>query len=178
MNSKSENVNVQTLSIPKEKILFLGLFLALVAIPPLFLHTQWFTGPLVNAVLLLCFLFVGRSEAIFLGLVPSTIALSTGILPAPLAPMVPFIMVSNALYVLTFSLLYKKNFLFAVGVASVLKFLFLVTVSTFLLKNLLADGLFQKVVMMMSWPQLITALIGGVIAYGIFRFLQKEKRYS
>jgi ABC-type Co2+ transport system permease subunit len=142
---------------------------------PLFLHTQWFTGPLVNAVLLLCVLFVGRSEAIFLGLVPSTVALSTGILPAALAPMIPFIMISNALYVIVFSVLWKKDFFIAIGISSFLKFFFLFLVSTFLLGSFFESHILQNVVVMMSWPQLITAIIGGMIAFAVFRFVHKKQ---
>lgn len=170
MKNKSK---IQALDFPLERILtfvVLGLFVAIV---PMFVHNQWLTGPFINALLLLACVLIGPMEAVVLGLFPSTVALSSGILPLPLAPMIPFIMISNAIFVAVFYYLNKKSFSVGVVVAAFLKFLFLFLVSTFLAQNLLSETLLQKVVAMMSWPQFVTALIGGVFAFGVLRFLRR-----
>jgi hypothetical protein len=62
---------------------------------------------------------------------------------AALAPMIPFIMISNALYVIVFSVLWKKDFFIAIGISSFLKFFFLFLVSTFLLGSFLNRTFFK-----------------------------------
>ena len=72
-------------------------FIALVGvatIAPLF-HQQWVTGPIVNAMFIMAVALLGVQNAILLCLLPSTIALSVGLLPAILAPVIPFIIISN-----------------------------------------------------------------------------------
>ncbi len=146
--------------------------LAVATIAPLF-HNQPITGPIVNATLFLGVIFLGTQNAILVGLIPSVIALAVGLLPSPLAPMVPFIMISNAILIITFGWLRQKNFWLAVGAGSVLKFLFLFS-TTFIITNLIAQkSIAQKAAQILSWPQLITALAGGLLAYIILKALKK-----
>jgi len=42
------------------------------------------------------------------------------------------------------------------------------------LNLLLADPFAQKIAVMLSWPQLWTALLGGVIALGILKIARKK----
>lgn len=173
-----EKIIVSTKS-SRNKIIFSILLLLIIAIVPVLVHTQWFTGPLVNAILLLTCIFVGPMEAVIFGLVPSLVAFSTGLLPFPLAPMIPFIMVANAIYVAIFYYIYKNNFLLAVLISSFVKFLFLHLTVSFLMGNFLEEKFLQKLALMMSWPQLATALFGGVIAYFIFKTKTKNvRKYS
>src|SRR4030042_5782846 len=81
-----------------------------VAIVPRFIHNQFITGPLVNAALIIGVVTLGTGPAVTIGLVPSVIALSSGLLPAPLAPMVPFIMISNAILIVVFNYTRKIHF--------------------------------------------------------------------
>jgi len=127
----------------------------------------------VNAVLLISAVLTGPMEAIFLGLMPSTVALSTGLLPLPLAPMVPFIMIGNALLIAVFHYSYKKNIYVSIGIAALLKFAFLHFSVVLIMSKLLTTDITAKLAIMMSWPQLITALIGGVIAYALLKGLKK-----
>jgi hypothetical protein len=48
---------------------------------------------------------------------------------------------------------------------SVLKFVFLYSTSAVVINLLLQKGVAAQVSLMMSWPQLLTALIGGCLAY-------------
>lgn len=150
-------------------LLFLSIFL------PSFIHQQGITGPLINAFLLLAAVRLGKSSAITLGLIPSVVALSRGLLPVALAPIVPFIMLANCLFVLVFSAIYKKSFPLAVLSAATVKFLLLHTVSQILLANLLPGKFVTVASHMMSWPQLVTALAGGVIAWVILSGFTKIK---
>ncbi len=142
-------------------------------VAPLLGHSQAITGPIVNATLFMAVLLVGSNNAILVGVIPSLIALSVGLLPAVLAPMVPFIMTANIILIVTFGLLYKKNYWLAVITASALKYLFLLSTSSIVIDLLMKKELATKVAMMMSWPQLVTALGGGVIAFVILKKFHK-----
>ena len=146
--------------------------LGIVAFLPMFIHIQWLTGPIVNAVLIITVLMVGVREALLLALVPSSVALAFGLLPTPLAPMVPFIMMSNAILVWIFDLLKDHNYWLAVGVAAIFKFTWLYSIVHLLMKSFLAETLLANLAVMMSWPQLVTVLIGGVLAWGFLKFLK------
>lgn len=153
------------------------LFSFLIFLIPAFVHQQFLTGPIINALLILSFLYLGRSKALFLALIPSTVALSRGLLPLPLAPMVPFIMISNFIYLLTFAWLrtasQTKNFL-AILLSAFIKAVFLFIISKLLMENILAAPLASKIASMMTWPQLWTAALGGVLALLIDNGLKKK----
>lgn len=169
-------MQIQSLSINKNQIISLIQFcflMAVAAIAPLF-HFQPITGPIVNATLFLAASFMGAQNAIMVGLLPSLIALSVGLLPAPLAPMVPFIMVSNAILILAFAYLKKKNFWLAVVASSGLKFLFLSSTSLIVSHLIIKKEIAQKAVLMMGWPQLLTALGGGILAFLLLKYFDKK----
>lgn len=170
MNSK---VLAKSLDNTQIKVLLFGIFLTIVVVVPTSIHIQWITGPMVNAVLLLAVVLIGPMEAVLLGLMPSTVALSFGLLPLPLAPMVPFIMLGNALLVAVFHYLHQKNFFTALGVAAFLKFVFLHQTVLWLMSGMLDGPIVAKLAVMMSWPQFFTALVGGGIAYTILRLVRK-----
>lgn len=166
---------VKALTLKKVKILTLAQFIVLVGIctvAPLF-HSQPITGPIVNAALFISVMLLGTQNAILVGLIPSTIALSVGLLPAILAPMIPFIIISNTILVLVFSYLREKNYWAGIIFASLLKFIFLFATSSIVINLLLKKTIAQKVAMMMSWPQLLTALVGGFIAYLFLKGIKK-----
>ncbi|RJQ34985.1 iron hydrogenase [Candidatus Parcubacteria bacterium] len=167
--------NTRVIALEKNKVKIIAQFATLLSIAtilPLF-HQQWLTGPMVNAVLFISVALLGTQNAIVLGLLPSTIALSVGLLPIALAPMIPFIIISNTLMVLSFSWLKDKNFWSGVALASVLKFIFLWSTSYIVINLLFKKELAQNVSAMMSWPQLYTALIGGVIAFVFLKSIKK-----
>lgn len=141
------------------------------SVAPLF-HQQMITGPVVNATLFLAAIILGAKRGIFVGLIPSVIALSVGTLPPVLAPAVPYIMISNAILIAVFSLLRNKNYWLAVVAASFLKFIFLFSTSSIVISLLMKKELAGSVATMMSWPQLITALAGGFLAW---MFLKKTQ---
>jgi len=87
--------------------------------------------------------------------------------------MVPFIMMGNTILILVFGFFRKKNYWLGVVLASALKFLFLFATSSIVIDLLLKKEVAQKVAAMMSLPQFLTALAGGVIAYLILKSIKK-----
>jgi hypothetical protein len=149
-------------------------FVAVAVITPYFLN-QFVTGSIINALFFITAEMMGIEAAFLLCLIPSLFSLSVGFLPLALAPMIPFIMVGNALLVLIFSKLKNKNFWLAAISASVIKFLFIYGASILLFNFAFKGNLPKTVLLMMSWSQLITALAGAVIAYV---FLRVTKKYN
>ena len=144
--------------------------LTIAIVAPLF-HFQPITGTIVNATLFLATSLLGSSAAMLIGLIPSVVALSVGLLPPVLAPMIPFIMISNTILVLVFGFFKNKSYWIGVLIASFLKFLFLFSTSSIVINLLLKKDIALKVAQMMSWPQFLTALGGGVIAYLVLHSL-------
>lgn len=155
---------------------FVGLMLV-ASILPRFVHNQFVTGPIVNAVLFIAAVELGVGNAILIGLVPSVVALVSGLLPIPLAPMVPFIMISNAILIIIFSYLRKLNYWGGVLGATLFKYAFLYLTSTIVV-NLIANKSIaaKAAATMMAWPQIVTALAGAVIAFGILKIYEKYSR--
>jgi hypothetical protein len=79
--------------------------------------------------------------------------------------MIPFIIVGNILLVYAFNLLRKRNFFLGLFPAALLKFSFLFLVSNFIITFFIKQAVAEKIAVMMSYPQLITALLGGFITY-------------
>jgi hypothetical protein len=155
----------------------LCVLIGIAVIVPLF-HQQALTGPIVNATLFVATVLIGAQMGVLVGLIPSIIALSAGTLPAILAPMVPYIMLSNVILILTFNFLKSRGYWLAMIVASVLKFVFLFASSSLVIGLLMKKELATSVAVMMSWPQLLTALTGGMLAWialkSIATFSQKS----
>ncbi len=165
-------VQVKTLS---KFLLISGLAIMI----PFYIHIQWLTGPIINALLVLSLFLLGIRSAVFVALIPSIVALSVGLLPAILAPMIPFIMLSNILFVLVIDLVYKSiknekaSYWLAILLASFIKFTFLFLSVSVISKLLIKSELAVKVAQILSWPQFYTALLGGVIAFIILKCLKK-----
>lgn len=153
---------------------FVGLT-AVVAVLPHYVHNQFITGPIVNAVLFIAVVTLGVGNAILIGLIPSVVALISGLLPVPLAPMVPFIMISNAIMILTFSYFRKVNFWGGVIGGTLFKYAFLYLTSTIVVGLISNHNIGLKAAAtMMAWPQIVTAIAGGVIAFGILKITSRD----
>ncbi|MFH1426517.1 MAG: ECF transporter S component [Candidatus Kerfeldbacteria bacterium] len=159
----------------KEAIRAIIQFAALVGIATLapMIGNQFITGPIVNAVLFIATAILGVRWGIMVGLIPSVIALSVGLLPAPLAPMIPFIMISNAIMVVIFGYLRERNFWLGMISASAVKFLFLFLTSSVVTGLLLKSELAPTVAQILSWPQLATALGGGILAWAFLKAIKR-----
>jgi len=167
MNTQAEN-----LTIIRTRVIEFVLLLGIATAAPV-LHNQFIVGPIVNATLLVAVALLGMQDALLIGLIPSSIALAVGLLPPVLAPMIPFIIVGNAILVVTFGYLRQRNYWVGLVSGSILKFAFLFGTSSIIISLLLNQNLASSVAVMMSWPQLVTALASGIIAYGVLRGLRK-----
>jgi hypothetical protein len=172
----------KVLSLPKSRLapskeaLVFGLLLALAIGLPFLIHFQPVTGTAVNAVLFIATVVLGSVDAAVIGFLPSVVAFSAGQLPAVLAPMIPFIIASNVLLVVVFGSLWKKSFFAAVAAAALAKFLFLQLALQILLRSVFAGSKAATVAsVVVSWPQLATALAGGVAAYTFLKSVNKVK---
>jgi len=153
------------------KLAVFAVFLA-VSIAAPFIKQQFITGPIVNAVLYISTATLGIGAGVLIGFLPSMISAWAGLLPIPLLPMIPYIIMGNAILVLTFGVLRKKNFWLGVGLASVLKFMFLFLSSSFIINFFIKTALPKPIIAMMAWPQLITALAGGIIAFILLKIIK------
>ena len=166
---------VKNLAINRKKVFVLTQFAVLVGVATIasLFRQQAITGPIVNATLFISTVFLGAQVGILVGLIPSLIALFAGLLSPVLAPMIPFIMAGNTIAVITFNYFKERNYWLGVVTASVLKFIFLFITSSIVINLFLKKEIASKVAMMMSWPQLLTALAGGLIAYLFLKGIKK-----
>ena len=160
----------------KEKVLIFSFLMVLVVYLPTVIHSQPITGSLVNMSLILAVFLIGPFGAVLLGLMPSVFALSSGLLPLSLIPMVPFIITGNAILIGVYHYLGRKNFYFSIAIAALCKFLFLFFSAGWLIKFLPDGEKMLPLVSMMSWPQFFTALSGGLMAYFVLSFIGKIKK--
>jgi hypothetical protein len=157
---------------------FVGLA-AIVTFLPFLIHIQWITGPIINALLILILFIVGIRSALLMCLIPSIMALAGGLLPAVLAPVVPFIMIGNVIFILAIDYFYRaaksqlNGYWIGVVVGAALKYLFIWFNANLMIGLILQKQLAAAVIQIVSWPQFATALAGGVIAWAIMKWLKR-----
>jgi hypothetical protein len=168
--------NQAAITIKKEALLTLIVLIGLAVAAPIFFKQQLITGTIVNATLIIGASLLGARDGLLIGLIPSSVALATGLLSPALAPMIPFIIVGNAILVLAFSYLKNVNFWLGLVVGALLKFVFLYGMSSIIVGLLINKQLAPTVAQMMSWPQLATAIAGGIVAFGALKLLNPQPR--
>ncbi len=148
---------------------------------------QLVTGSFVNGVLAVTVLVAGLSSGITVALISPVLAYFLGIAPQILT--VPAIMVGNTVYVTVLYLAAGRNSknifrqIAAWLTAAIAKFAALYAIVAGLIcgvfaKDLLSAGILKAPMVKalpatFSWPQLITALIGGAVALLIVPVLRK-----
>lgn len=136
----------------------IGLTTAIIIAPAILAHTpanQIVTGTIVNALLFLAAYRLPLGNAIMIAILPSSVALLRGLLPAPMVTLIPYIIFSNIILISVFSFL-KKFPIMGILSASLTKFILLYSVVF-----ILAQKISNPLIVMFQWPQLITALMGG-----------------
>lgn len=140
---------------------------------------QIVVGPLVNAVIISAVLICDIKYGVLVSVLTPVMAALTGQLPAPMVPFVPFIMLGNATLALVLGLCAKYIKKFGIYIGIVLGAVLKTVVLSFSAKNLI--GLFSlnipkpvaaKLGVMMSAPQLYSAMAGGVVAllfYAVYK---------
>ncbi|MFD1671301.1 ECF transporter S component [Agrilactobacillus yilanensis] len=131
------------------------------------------TGSLVNLTLIITVMLGGLSSGVTVAILSPVLASILGIGPKVL-PLLPCIMIGNVVLVLIWHYLTAKlnlpqlaTYILATIVAAGLKFIVLyLLIVKLLVQNILAVAPPQSTILtaMFSAPQLITALIGGIIA--------------
>lgn len=147
-----------------------AVLLGIAVVAPLLRMPQLATGTIVNADLFVAVVLVGPRGALGIAALPSLFAVASGQLPSPLAALVPVIVLGNVLLVGVFELLRQKSWWLGVVVAAIVKFAWLFGVTSLLATtaiHLLAAPVAAVALVMMGWPQLVTALAGGVVAYAV-----------
>ncbi len=148
------------------------------------LGNQFITGSCVNAVLAVAAMFCGLWSGLVIAIVSPVLAFLLGIAPQILT--VPAIMVGNSVLVILLHFLSGKAIwrnVIAWVAAAVAKFAALYAIVSGIICGLAADSLMEagllKAPMLkalpatFSWPQLVTALIGGGIAMLLVPVLRK-----
>ncbi|HEY8423092.1 MAG TPA: ECF transporter S component [Thermoclostridium sp.] len=134
-------------------------------------YNNFIVGPIVNAVLLIATEIVGIFSGIFISVAAPLVSALTN--KAAIAPVIlafsPFIMAGNAIYAVIYALLNKRKTIssgiLAVVAASILKFGFLFgSVLAFTRFMNINEKVAGVLIGLFSWPQLVTALIGGAVA--------------
>jgi hypothetical protein len=166
---------LSVLTVKRESVLTILVLIAIAVAAPIFIKQQLITGTIVNAALIIGTVVLSTRDGLLIGLLPSSIALATGLLSPVLAPMIPFIIVGNAILVLTFAYFNKLNFWAGVAVAALFKFAFLYGTSAIVIGLVVNKQVASSVAQMMSWPQLFTALAGGLVAFGYLKLTSKLK---
>ena len=142
------------------------------------------TGPLVNFMLFITTLMVSATGGAILGCLTPLLAVLRGQLPAPLAPMIPFILLANLAYVALFAWImdrqanaaaryYLRNGL-AITAAAALLVIVLYAAARILLPLLLGRTLPPALISIMALPQLLTALMGGGFAVFFYRLWRRK----
>mgnify|MGYP000930287106 CR=1 FL=1 len=164
-----------------------ALFIALIIVIQIVTKTlsTFVTGSLVNLILIIAGTISGLSSGVVVALISPILAFLFGI--APQVYLVPFIAAGNLVIVIATNLFINSSLKFTgakkylaqvagIVVGAVAKFLVLyigiVKILLPSLTNLKAPQV-EKMTAMFSWPQLVTALIGGFIALLILPTLKK-----
>jgi hypothetical protein len=165
------------IAIDSKSLFWTGSLLTLAVIAPALLaHTpqnQWITGTVINIILFTAALKIAPANALLVAALPSSIALTQGLLPAPMVALIPFIIIANFLLIAVFQAFRKlqpNQLVTGIVLASLVKFTLLFTVTLFF-----AEMLNSKLIIMLQWPQLITALAGGLIFAGTINLISKKK---
>ncbi|EQB87026.1 uncharacterized membrane protein YuzA (DUF378 family) [Clostridium punense] len=144
---------------------------------------QFFVGPIINSILILTTILCGLKWGICTGALTPILAWLVGQLLPPMAPFIPFIVMGNIIYVILFASVSKIRYGSYLGIllGSFGKYLFL-SLSASKLVTLLGVNIPAKVLakltIMMSTPQLITGLAGGILALILASILSKRKVFS
>lgn len=166
---------LKILIIKNEKLIILTEFITLltmISIAPL-IKNQLITGTIVNSILFVSIATMGKRAAISISIIPSFIALFSGILLPIMIPIIPFIIMGNILLVIIFDLLNKNNYWKAIILASLIKFLFLFTTSYLIFNIILEKEIARKILFTMGPIQFITAVSGGILAFLIIKIFKK-----
>lgn len=135
-------------------------------------YNNFIVGPIVNAVLIIATASAGFWSGAAISVIAPLVSAFTN--KAAIAPLIlafsPFIIIGNLIIVACFFLLRKKNKVAGVATGAVLKFGFLyAAISIFTSIMEMKPQVAITLTNLFSWPQLLTAVIGGAIALAVLK---------
>lgn len=140
-----------------------------IPIPPFL--SVFLIGSLVNSCLLIAGERVGIKYALIIGCSAPVVAYFQQLLPLPIL-IIPVIL-GNVIYILIFTIGKKWQRWIGVSLAAVSKFLFMYGAFTWLLTVIaIPTTMAASLMFVMSWPQLVTGILGGLLAGFITKRLQ------
>jgi hypothetical protein len=139
-------------------------------------YNNFIVGPVVNAVLIIATASAGFWSGAAISVIAPLVSAFTN--KAPIAPLIiafsPFIIIGNLIIVECFYLLRKKSRITGIALGAVLKFGFLyASVSIFTSLVEMKPQVAATLINLFSWPQLLTAVIGGVVALVVLKLAGK-----
>jgi hypothetical protein len=174
MINSNQTLEKYLLACSHELVRFYAYFAIAFLVPFSLGHPQELVGVIVNASLILGAIQLKSGKLVLpLLFAPSLAVLARGIIFGPFTPflavMLPFIWAGNAILVLIVRELYSKkkfNYGITLGAAAVAKsgFLFISAFALFSL-SLLPEAFLAS----MGFMQLLTALVGGIVAFGVLK---------
>jgi len=153
-----------------------ALLLALCIASQYLIKNQYITGSIVNAILILATLVAGLYGGLAIAVLSPVFAFLTGLAPA-VPPLIAIIALGNAIMVLSVHFFKGKKLPLGLVAGSICKAGFLFLATRYVLFTLFASMLKPKqvenITIMFSYPQIITAAIGSVLAFGVYMVLKK-----
>lgn len=140
----------------------------MIPLPPFF--TTFLIGSLVNACLLLAVELIGPGPAVLIAIITPFIAYFQQMLPLPVF-IVP-VALGNSLFALVYYVARRRGDWVRIGSAALVKCVALYGSFVWLLSLLtLPPALVHGILFVMSWPQLVTGLLGGFLTILVRRRL-------
>lgn len=143
------------------------------------------TGPFVNFMLILTTYLLNVYAGMLLGFITPVLALVRGQLPVILSLYVPFIMAGNAIFVFIFHIISRNKSgsgsewswrkWLGLFLAATVKFMWFYITAHLFLPLLLTHAVPEKILAILTFPQLITAIIGGTLALLFHALLVQRK---
>lgn len=139
--------------------------------------SQFVIGTFVNAILLIMCIEAGVKTSIYVGILSAFFATLIGI--GPIFPIItPFIAVSNVIYIVVFYWMYLRQSVWLSSIpAAIMKTAFLwITIPIVLtwIPEMKAPQA-QVLTLMFSWPQLVTGILGGLVASSVASRIRKNE---
>lgn len=144
-------------------------------------YNNFIVGPVVNAVLIIATAIAGLWSGVAIAVIAPLVSAFTN--KAAIAPLIlafsPFIIIGNVIIAAAFATLKKKSKIAAIIIGAVVKFAFLfaaISIFTSLVK--MQPKVAATLTNLFSWPQFVTALIGGAIALIVLAAVGKSLEYE
>jgi len=171
-------MDAQTITLPKTqtKIYYYSLIAVSFLIPLLISGPQLLTGSVVNAFLFLTVYFFEKKQTLPIIMLPSIGAVLNGLVFGTFTPFLlyflPFIWMGNYILSFVFAKMHKKSSIISsVFISSLCKALFLFLIANIYVGVQVVPSIFLKA---MGLFQLGTALIGGALAFIIYKSISKK----